>query len=1128
VSGDTRSATELASRISGLSPEKQALLARKLAARASQSVGHADRIEPRGDHSPAPLSHAQELLWLYEQMTAGTAAYNVPMARRVRGPLDLDALRGALDVLVARHESLRTSIVEIDGEPRQVARAPRPTVLSVRDLRATAAELRDAEAERLIVEDAARPFDLADGTFPRVTVVRLADDDVLLLVVVHHIVFDGASTGILFQELAQAYEEAVAHSSSTLPALPIQLADYAAWDRREHDGARLAASVQFWRDYLAGALTSIDLPLDFVRPAGGPGPGARYATTLPRATRDAVHMLATSHRVTPFVVLLAAFQSLLHRYSGQEDLVVGTAVAGRSRPETARLVGYLASTLALRSRFDDDPSFSDLLRRVGDGVVEALGHHDVPYELLVRELRSERAPVEQGLFRVMLTLQDTSEATTRLGAATMSPVGLDLGAAKFDLALSVADVDNGLRVAVEYRRDLFEAASIERLMRHLDALIAAAAEQPRQPVSRLPLAGALERRELVAQWSTTVAVPAADTLMHRLFERWATTKPDAMALRFQGRTLTYGELDAAAEARARELRERGVRPNTIVGLCVERSLDFPIGVLAVLKAGGAYLPLDPSYPRERLAYMLEDSGAPILLTQRALEGRAPVAGTVIFMDGIGESASTSAGHPRVEGGASPDDLAYVIYTSGSTGRPKGALLRHRGACNLAAALGALLEVKPTDRVLQFSALSFDASVLEILWSLAHGASLHLASQEVVTNPDALAFLIEGEGITGTLLPPVMLRALDPQRVPGLSTVLSGGDECGADIVRRWAPNRRLFNAYGPTEITVVATIGRCDAADQGAPPIGTPLPGNSGYVLDPAGNAVPIGVPGELFVGGAGVGQGYLGRPELTRERFVPDPFAGTDALMYRTGDRVRWRADGRLDFLGRLDQQVKLRGYRIELGEIESVLAAQSGVAATAVTVQRDGGENDRLIAFYCAKPGETVDETATLAALRARLPAFMVPAALVEMESLPLSPAGKVNRSLLPFVAAAPRSLEGLVEPRNPVEAVVAGVWATVLHVDRVGVETSFFDLGGHSLLATRIVGQISRIFRTQLPLRQFFELPTVAAIAGSLQAAEPKPGQAAAVARAFQKIQQMTPEEREELRRKKAGIDQTPGSP
>ncbi|AHG93598.1 amino acid adenylation domain protein (plasmid) [Gemmatirosa kalamazoonensis] len=1080
-----------------------ALVVRRLAE--GGTAGAEARIPRRADQGPAPLSFAQELLWLHEQMAPGTAAYNVPLARRVRGPLDVARLEAALGALVARHEALRTTFVETSGGPRQVVDPSRPVGLELVD----AAD--DAAAADALREIAARPFDLAAGPVFRVGLVRRAADDAVLLFVAHHAVFDGGSIVPLLRDLA-AYYEGRGHE---LPPLDVHIADVAAWERARVDDERAAPALAFWREALRGAPAVIDLPFDHPRSASAGGPGARYAVTLPAVTRDAARALAARYGATPFAVLLTAFQSLLFRVSAQDDLVVGAPVSGRARRETEPLVGHLVNALALRARFDDDPTFAELLARTRDAALRALEHAALPYERLVRELRAGAPAAEATLFRVMFSVQDVHEAPERLGVATMEPLGVDVGASKFDLSLLMAERPDGLRAAVEYRRDLLDEATVARLVAQLGTLIEAAAAAPDERVSRLALATAAERAALLA-WSARPAVQQLAPTVHGMFERWAQRCPDAVALRFGEQRLTYAQVERRANALAHRLRAAGVSRGTIVGLCVERSMEFPIGALAVMKAGGAYLPLDPDYPRERLAFMVQDSGAPVLLTQRALVGRVPEAGTLVFAD----DESLGAVDARLDGGAGAEDLAYVIYTSGSTGRPKGALLRHRGACNLASALGQELGVTPDERVLQFSALSFDASVLEILWSLCQGGCLHLVSKEVQTDPDALATMIAAEGITATLLPPVMLRAIDPSRVPALRTVLSGGEACGADIVERWAPGRRLFNAYGPTEVTVMPTMARLGDRVRGIP-IGGPLPGCRTYVLDAAGAPVPVGVPGELFIGGLGVGAGYLNRPELTRERFVSDPFVGGGATMYRSGDRVRWRADRQLDYLGRLDQQVKLRGYRIELGEIESLLAAQPGVASAAVTVRRDVGDAEALVGYYCAAAGGDPGAAALLAALRGRLPTFMVPAALVRLDALPLTPSGKLDRAALPAPEVAAPAHE-LLEPRDDVEAVVAGVWREVLARDRVGIETSFFDLGGHSLLATRIAGQVSRIFRTSLPLRRFFEAPTVAGVARALAELEPKAGQTTTIARLFRRAQQMTPEERERLRREKSSTD------
>ncbi len=1104
-----------------------ARIAEQLSDRSEASGAALGRIPRRAAPGPALLSHAQEMLWLYEQMTPGGAAYNFPVARRVRGPLDVAALQRAFATVVARHEALRTTFAEADGVVRQVIAPHGEIPLAIHDLRGASNAL--AGAHQLLREAAAAPFDLARGPSARATLVRLDDDDALLLFVVHHIAFDGGSVTPFMRDLAAAYDAAIHGGAPRFDALPIQLADYAAWERETLTDERLAPSVAWWRDYLSGAPAEIELPTDMPRTAANVGPGARYATTLRGVSPESVRMLGGANGATTFMVLLTAFMSVLRRYSGQDDLVVGTAVAGRERPETAGLVGYLANTLAVRARFDDDPTFAELLGRVRNGVVQGLEHQRVPYEKLVRELRAGLPAAEHALFRVMFTLQDASGTVTRLGDATLDAVGIDIGAAKFDLTVSVTELADGFRFAIDYRRDLFAETSIARVAEHFGVLLASAVASPATRVSSLALMTGAERTTLVRTWNDT-RTPFETATLVGLMARQVSRTPDAIAVEDERRSLTFAQLDAAATALARRLRGHGVGPNVLVGICAERSVDLVVGLVAILKAGGAYVPLDPEYPRDRLEFMLEDSGVAVLLAQPAvIKDLALGAATVVSLDGVAAATDNGAALPL----PSPDDAAYMIYTSGSTGRPKGALNAHSGIVNRVLWMDGEYRLTSADVVLQKTPFSFDVSVWEFFWPLTTGATLVMARPGGHRDPTYLVDVMTRRGVTVCHFVPSMLRAFvsDPSaaKCVTLRDVMASGEALPPALVAdfyRTLPRARLHNLYGPTECAVDVTYWPCPPSSEPPTmvPIGRPVANTQMYVLDAHGQPTPIGVPGELFIGGVQVGVGYHNRPELTSERFVRDPFSqAPSARLYRTGDKARWRADGTIEYLGRLDFQVKIRGFRIELGEIETTLARHPRVE-DAVVVARPlvPGGDLQLVAYY-VPAGDAVPAAALRDDLRVRLPDYMVPAVFMPLQALPLNASGKVDRRALP-APVLEESPDAHVAPRNDVETVVAGVWRDILGRERVGVETSFFDLGGHSLLATRITGQVTKIFRTALPLRRFFESPTVAGVARALMDAEAKPGQTATIARLFLKAQRMTPEERERLRRDMPRTDQT----
>ena len=1100
MSADDTSSLPLGARLGALSPEKQALLARKLAERAAaRGQGNADRIRPREDGGPAPLTHAQELLWLYEQMTPATSAYNVPMVRRVRGPLDLSALARAFDSLVQRHESLRTVFLEIDGAPRQIVNAARPVHVERHDLRAHAADLRDNESRRLLHEAADRSFDLTQGTAPRVVVVQTADDEALLLIVVHHIVFDGGSVNVLFRELAQAYDAALSERAPDFPALSIQLADYASWERQELSDVRLEPALAFWRTYLDGAPAGIELPTDRARSPAPMGPGARYAITLGTDTRDVVRSLAAGNDATSFMVLLVGFQTLLHRYSGQHDLVVGTAVAGRSRPGTEGLIGYLANTLALRARFDGDPAFVALLREARKSVVQAFDHQDVAYERLVRELRAGKPANEQALFRVMFTLQDAGGPAGRLGEATLESIGgLELAAAKFDLAVSAAESPQGIRVVVEYRSDLFTEDTIGRMVGHLRELLHSAARAPETPVSRLPILPASERRLLLNEWNDTDATWPTGATLHGLFAEQVGRSPDAIAVECDGESVTYAELDRRVNRLAWRLISRGIRADSLVAVCMEKSIDQVAVLLGILKAGGAYVPLDPAYPDERIAFMLADSGTQTLITDHSLAPRMSNLGVqpLIAAEAWAESPGARDDEPTASAG--PENLCYVIYTSGSTGTPKGVLIEHRNVVRLLFNSRFQFDFDEHDVWTVFHSFSFDFSVWEMYGALLRGGRLIVVPKAVAQDPAAYRALLEAKGVTILNQVPSAFYALmqeelaRPSATLALRYVIFGGEALQPALLREWKaryPETTLVNMFGITETTVHVTykvIGDAEIAD-GASNIGGPIPTLSTYVLDQHLQLVPFGVTGELCVGGEGVARGYLNRAELTAERFVRHAFApGSVATrLYRSGDLGRMNARGEIEYLGRSDTQVKLRGFRIELGEIEAAIAALPGVRAVAADVRSNAAREQTLVGYVVPETGVLLAPQDIRAALRDRLPEYMVPAVVLLLDALPTTSNGKTDRKALPEPMVSVSARE-FVAPRTPTEISVALAFAEGLRVSTVGASDDFYELGGHSLLAVRIAARLREQFGAIVSMRLVFEHPRVDALATAIDRA------------------------------------------
>jgi amino acid adenylation domain-containing protein len=963
--------------------------------------------------------------------------------------------------------------------------------------------------------------------------IRLTDVDALMLVVVHHVVFDGGSVGVLFRELASIHDALREGVAPALPQLRVQLADYATWERRELNEARIAPILSYWREYLADAPSAVELPTDLPRASGATGEGARHASTLDRTVLQAVRDLGARHGVTTFVVLVAAFQSLIHRYTDQPDVIIGTAVAGRSRPGTEGLVGYLANTLPLRARFDDATTFAELLGRMRQDVLSAFEHQDVPYEMLVRDLR--RSSAEQALFRMMFTLQDSSSVTPMLGAARLEPVGVDLGAAKFDLTMSAAELPDGIRVAVEYRRDLFHADTIARLAGHLGEFLRAAAATPGLPVSRLSFLTREEQHRLLVDWNRTDARWPRGATLHALFEEQVERRPTAIAVECGTDRLTYAELDRKANRLAWRLRARGVVPDTLVAVCMEKSVDVVATLLGILKAGGAYVPMDPAYPDDRLEFMLEDCEARLLITDRALEARVAPLGTDVLVAADAWAESPDARDEAPPPSATTSNLCYVIYTSGSTGRPKGVLVEHGNVVRLLFNDRLQFQFDERDVWSLFHSFSFDFSVWEMYGALLLGGRLVVVPRDVAQQPAEFLALLASRGVTVlNQVPSAFYALMQEERNRDASAlnmryVIFGGEALQPALLREWKarhPQTTLVNMFGITETTVHVTykeIGDAEIAN-GASNIGGPIPTLTTYVLDRHMQLVPIGVTGEVCVGGAGVARGYLNRPELTAERFVPHPFRAGER-MYRSGDVGRMRANGEMEYLGRRDAQVKLRGFRIELGEIETTIAQHPSIAGCVAVLRNDGLIGPRLVAYYVPNAMEPRLDRAALRAWAAeRLPEFMVPSVFVALSTLPLTSNGKVDRKALPAPDDAADADVVVVSPRNELETVIAGVWSDMLGIQSIGVETSFFELGGHSLLATRINAQVSRIFRSTLALRRFFENPTVAGTARVLMEIEPKPGQTASIARLYLKAKQMSPEERERLRAAGPRHDQT----
>ncbi len=1054
--------------------------------------------------------------------------YNLPAFLRLLGRLDAPALAASFAEIVRRHEALRTTFSQAQGRSSQVISPPAATVSpqSVVDLGGLAEGTQAGEARRIGAAEVERPFDLARGPLLRISLVRLAQEEHLVLLNLHHIVSDGWSMGVLVRELGALYRSFHAGEPSPLPELPLQYADFAVWQRQWLSGSVLEGEISWWHEALSG-LASLALPTDHPRPFRRTGRGAVSSFVLPLAAREALEHLSRSESTTLFMTLLGGLSVLLSRSAGQTDVAVGSPIANRTHGEVEGLIGFFVNTLVLRTDLSGEPGFRELLSRVRRMALSAYAHQDLPFEKLVEAVSPERDPSRTPLFQVLLALQNAPRGSLELPGLRLEPVRLGRGTAKFDLTLTLLETPQGLSGAWEYSLDLFEAATLERLSSHLSVLLGAAVAEPDRPVSDLPLLTAAERAQLLVTWNGEEVPYPRDSSLPELFAAQTALRPDAVAVSagVEGSPhLSYGTLSERADCLALRLQP-WVQPGDRVGLCLDRSIERVVATLAILAAGGAYVPLDPSYPQDRLDYLVRDSVASVLLTERRLLPLLPATeARVICLDEEGWATSGDVGVLRPLPAIPPTSLAYLMYTSGSTGTPKGVAVPHRAVVRLVRETG-YADFGPEESWLQFAPFAFDASTLELWGALLHGGRVVMPPPGVLSLAE-LGNLVERHGVTALWLTAGLFHQMvaegDLQTLSGLRHLLAGGDVLSPALLRRAAvelPGTRLICGYGPTENTTFTTCHTVDRlAEMGATvPLGLPIAHTSVYVLDLGLSPVPVGVAGELCTGGDGLAWGYLGRPELTAERFVPSPFGlpgkSEGERLYRTGDLVRWRAAGWIEFLGRIDGQVKIRGFRIEPGEIEMALtshpAVESAVVLALDAVGGLGGAGDRRLVAYLvlvigSDPNDLRGEalvTDLQEDLKKRVPEHMVPAAFVFLDALPLTANGKVDRKALPtpgWKAETP-----YLAPRSAVEAVLAELFSEVLGIAQIGVLDGFFRLGGHSLQATQLVSRVQGTFRVKLPLRRVFESPTVEALAAAVIEGEERTGQSEKIARALLRL-------------------------
>jgi len=1082
-----------------LSPAARALIQRRRqTARPSTAQGPIPRDV---SVAPLPLSFEQQSLWFIDRLSPGLAAYHIPLALRAIGSLNVAALRSALDALVIRHEGLRTTFDLADGKPIQVVGKPRPVQFREVDLANCPQDERESALKLILEEEVRRPFDLSRDLMLRGVLVRLGAQEHVLRLVTHHIVADGWSIGILLRELGELYRTSSANEAPSLAPLPIQFADFALWERQQLQGEALETQVAFWRRYLEEAPDSVALPTDRTRPPLPSYRGAMHTVFLPEGLTGELKALGRRENVTLFMTLLAAFKVLLARYSGQDDLVVGSPFTGRNHVDLQGLIGFFVNTLPLRTNLSGDPSFRELLGRIRESTLDAFAHKDLPLAKLVEELKPGRSSNRMPLFQVLFALEYLETPSLRLPGLVFEPMEFDFNWAKFDLSLTVSERSSGLRASFNYDTDLFDEGTIGRMAGHYQRLLEGIVADPGQGISQLPLLTEDERHQLLLQWNDTARGYPPDRCVHQLFEEQVGRTPDAVAVVFENQQLTYRELNARSNRLAHYLRDLGVGPEILVWICLERSLEMVVGLLGILKAGGAYVPLDPEYPAERLDFMLRDSASPVLLTQQRLLPSLPdCPARVLCLDANASTfAELSDANPPPL--ATPHDLAYIIYTSGSTGVPKGVMTPHRGIVRLVRNTG-YCDFGPDQTFLLLAPISFDASTFEIWGPLLNGARLAIMPPGTPALHE-LGSAIRRYGVTTLWLTANLFHLMvdrRPEDLRSLRQLVAGGDVLSPTHVRTALAvldDGVVINGYGPTESTTFACCYRMSKGYKvdGSIPIGQPIAHTSAYVLDEGLQPVPPGVAGELFIGGAGLALGYLNQPELTRERFIPNPFSGEpSARLYRTGDRVRLRSDRNLEFLGRIDQQVKIRGYRIELGEIEAVLGQHPQVRDRVVVARRDSTGENRLVAYVVPRDSVALTYGQLRDYLKPKLPAYMIPSALVVLDALPLTANGKLDRRALPEPDGKGAVVSGgYTVPRTVVEERLAVMWAEALGLERVGIHDNFFELGGHSLLAIGLFTRIEAAFGRSVPLAILFRAQTVSEMAAILVEApvlDPRP--------------------------------------
>ncbi|WDD36886.1 amino acid adenylation domain-containing protein (plasmid) [Nostoc sp. UHCC 0926] len=1056
-------------------------------------------ILPRAKNTDLPLSFAQQRLWFLDQFEPNSPSYNIPVALRLVGTLNVAALDQSLQEIIHRHEALRTNFVTLDGQPTQIIREERTRkrqqeIISIVDLKHLSTTKQESALQQLAQQQAIEAFDLASEPLLRATLLVLSQTEHVFLLCMHHVVSDAWSINVLIQELAALYNAYSQGQFPSLAPLPIQYADFAIWQRDWLQGDVLQSQLIYWQQQLANAPALLSLPTDRTRPAVQTFAGAYQQFALSIELTDRLVKLSQEQGCTLFMTLLAAYDILLYRYTGQEDILVGSPIANRNRNEIEGLIGFFVNTLVMRTDLADNPSFSELLSRVREVALSAYAHQDLPFEMLVEALQPERDLSYTPLFQVMFVLQNAPMSALELTGLTVTPLMTEATTAKFDLTLSMQNTTTGLVGVWEYNTDLFDASTIARMTGHFMTLLESIITNSQQQISQLPLLTASEQQQLLVDWNNTQVDYSFDKSIHQLFEEQVQRTPDAVAVVFEDQQLTYQQLNCRANQLAHYLQSLGVKPDVLVGLCVERSLSMVVGLLGILKAGGAYVPLDPDYPQERLSFMLEDAQIPVLLTQQQLLEKLPQHQAQIVCLDTDWQFISQLSQDNVSAGVQATNLAYVIYTSGSTGRPKGVMIPHGAIANHCCIIQEAYKLVESDRVLQFASINFDASLEQIFPTLIAGATLVLRGSDVWT-PTNFQKIISDFGLTVVNLPTAYWQQLAQEWVKTqvldtnsqLRLVIVGGDVMLPEYVAIWQQSTmsrvRLVNAYGPTETTITATLFEIlpqlsEDINLKKMPIGRPLPNRTVYILDRYLQPVAIGVPGELYIGGVCLAKGYLNRPELTQEKFIPNPFSDATERLYKTGDLARYLSNGNIEYLGRIDNQVKIRGFRIELGEIEAALNTHPQIQQAVAIVTEDIPGNKRLVA-YVVKSDESLTTNQLRQFLKQQLPEYMIPSGFVTLDNLPLTPNGKLDRKALPTPDGESSREHEYVAPRTAIEQILTNIWQELLLKEKVSIHDNFFEIGGDSILSIQIVSR-AKNSGLQITPKQIFQNQTIAELA------------------------------------------------